>query len=71
MMLPFPSCPLKEQSGFGQQRDRVLLLFIHVCCQKMRRKSSWHNRLRGLLDKVNNTSLKKRSILSYHQKVCK
>ena len=30
MMLPLPDCPLKEQSEFGQQRDRVLLFFIPV-----------------------------------------
>ena len=29
-MLSLPDCPLKEQSGFGQQRDRVLLRFIPV-----------------------------------------
>ena len=40
MMLPFPDCPLKEQSQLGQRRDELLLRFIHVCCQKTSRKSS-------------------------------
>ena len=30
MILPVPAWPLKEQSGFGQQQDRLLLGFIHV-----------------------------------------
>jgi len=25
-----PSCPLKQQSGFGQQRDLFLLIFMHI-----------------------------------------
>ena len=29
-MLPFPDCPLKEQSGLGQVRVDSLLRFIHV-----------------------------------------
>ncbi len=30
MMLPLPSRPFRQQSGLGQQRDRLLLRFIHV-----------------------------------------
>ena len=47
MMLPFPDCPLKQQLGLGQVRVDCLLRFIHVCCQKTIRKSSWNHVLRG------------------------
>ena len=46
-MLPFPDCPLKQQLGLGQVRVDCLLRFIHVCCQKTIRKSSWNHVLRG------------------------
>ena len=49
MMLPLAAWPLKGQSGLGQQRDRLLLRFIHVCCQKSREKIQLAQKIAGLL----------------------
>ena len=59
MMLPFPDCPLKEQSGLGQQRDELLLHFIHICCQKTSREIQVRPCFPRLLETINNTCLKK------------
>ena len=59
MILPVPAWPLKEQSGFGQQRDLLLLRFIHLLMTENNQEIQVGSCVARLLEKVNNTSLKK------------
>ena len=55
-MLPLPECPLREQSGLEQQRDELLLRFIHVLMTEMAHEIQVESRVARLFGEVNNTS---------------
>ena len=62
-MLPLPECPLREQSGLEQQRDELLLRFIHVLMTEMAHEIQVESRVARLFGEVNNTSLEKHRMI--------